>query len=187
MGDMQEVRSLLEQAGLACPTIPESLAARLTKRRHCCYSTRDLPKIPYLVRFYVDETDGPEEYAVLSHDGYGVNTHATQYYLVTVPLRMFLHLRWGGFYMNAEEEALKIRTCFGLADAIVREALSASASTGKFAGGGRLTIVGADTYGSSWSAPGRADQRFEAGSEGVVTALTDALAWLGEPPAGPGP
>lgn len=174
MSDVEKARSLFEQAGLSFPTIPEALAGQLKEREEWRFSTRTLPKIPYDLRFYTEETDGPEEYAVLSHDGHGVNSYAIQYYLVTGPLRMFLHLGWGGAYMDHDREASKIRTCFALADAIVSEVKT----TEKLAPGERLTIVGADFYGSSWSAPRQGPYRYEAGMEGVVQVLSGALAWL---------
>ncbi len=68
-----------------------------------------------------DEAKGPQvhDYAVLSHSGHGVNSYAIQYYLVLGGLRAFLHLGWGGVYMDANATAASIAECFSLADKVV--------------------------------------------------------------------
>jgi hypothetical protein len=59
---------------------------------------------PYNLQYYVHECDEIDvaDYAVLCHSGHGVNSYALQYWIVQGSLRMFLHIRWGGGYMNAE-------------------------------------------------------------------------------------
>lgn len=92
---------------------------------------------------------GVEDYAVLSHAGHGVNSYAIQYYLVHGFLHMFLHLGWGGAYMDAEATAARIRDCFSLADQVVE----ATQGMPGFRAGERLIVVGSDFYGGYWLPP----------------------------------
>ena len=87
---------------------------------------------------------------------------------------MFLHLGWGGVYMNREEEAAKIRACFALADGRVEQA----EVVGKLRGNGRLTVVVSDFYGSYWVAPGRKRTERDESHEALTGVLREATAWL---------
>lgn len=196
MSGMERARRLLQDAGLAFPTIPDELAVKLEERGEWLFSTRTLTMSPYNLQYYVDESDrlnrvrpidqfavlepGDDEwvpgegYAVLCHSGHGVNSYAIQYYLVYGPLRMFLHLGWGGIYMDAETEAAKIAGCFSLADQIVPAVTTAR----PFRTNARLMIVGSDFYGSYWSAPGHRRKSQKARSRGPVEVLTEVLQWL---------
>jgi hypothetical protein len=178
MSDIEKARHLFEEAGLAFPAIPDRVAAGLKEQGNWLFSTRDLKMSPYNLEHYVHESDEPGEYAILSHSGHGVNSYAIQYYLVSGPLRMFLHLGWGGVYMDADAAASKIRECFSLADEIVRAAMAA----GKLAGGERLTIVGSDFYGSYWSAAGQSKQKERRRFKGPAEVLAEVLHWLRIPP-----
>src|SRR5262249_13893454 len=151
MTGIEKARHQFQKAGLAFPTIPEELAAGVKEQGKWLFSTREVKMSPCHLPHYVPEGDGaPRQDALLSHDGYGVNSYAIQYSLVAGPLRMFLHLGWGGVYMEADAAASKIRECFSLADEIVPVAMT----LGKLGAGERLTIVGSDFYGSYWTAPG---------------------------------
>ena len=109
MSDIEKARRLFQESGLAFPTVPDSLAARLRERRRWLFSTRTLKTSPYDLDFYLHEGDSaPAAYAVLAHSGHGVNSYAIQYYLVCGPLRLFLHLAWGGVYTDAAEAAARI-------------------------------------------------------------------------------
>ena len=202
MTDVEKARHLFQEAGLAFPTIPDELAVKLKEHGKWLFSTRKLKMSPYNLQYYVDESDGvnrvrgideftmlsredeespsaaASDYAVLCHSGHGVNSYAIQYYLVRGPLRMFLHLGWGGVYMDADAAASKIRECFALADKIAPEAMRA----GKLAAGERLTIVGSDFYGSYWSAPGQSRQKERGVDKGPAEVLTEVLRWLRNPP-----
>ena len=155
MSVLEKARRLFQEAGLAFPEIPEELAAGLKEQGKWLFSTRDLEMSPYNLDHYVQEGDqAPAAYVVLAHSGHGVNSYAIQYYLVSGPLRLFLHLSWGGVYMDAEAAASKVRECFSQANEIV----AATMASRKFALGERLTIVGSDFYGSYWSVPGQSLQ-----------------------------
>ncbi len=181
MTDIEKARRLFQDEGLAFPTIPEQLAGQLTERGRGVFSTRPVDMSPYNLQHYVDEVDRTqvEDYAVLSHSGHGVNSYAIQYYLVQGYLRMFLHLGWGGIYMDKKEDAATIRDCFSIADQIVRVAQSVES----FPAGEHLTIVGSDFYGSYWLPPGKTRLGKDLDRQGSLDVkpqevLTEALGWL---------
>ncbi len=87
---------------------------------------------------------------------------------------MFLHLGWGGVYMNAENAAAQIEACFTLADKIV---LAAQGSE-KLQEGSDLKIVCSDFYGSYWSAPGVEAKKEDASSRKPEEVLGEVLYWL---------
>lgn len=99
---IEKARSLWRKTGLAFPTIPEELKRALNERGPWLYSTRSLPMSPYNLQYYLEEAELKriKRYAVLAHSGHGVNSYAIQYYLLYKRLRLFLHLGWGGVYME---------------------------------------------------------------------------------------
>jgi hypothetical protein len=153
MTDIEKARRLFQDKGLAFPTIPEQFAGQLKERGQWVFSTRSMEVSPYNLGYYVREVDqtGVEDYAVLSHSGHGVNSYAIQYYLVHGYLRIFLHLGWGGMYMNKKYAETTIHECFSIADRLVR----AAQSVGSFHAGEHLTVVGSTFYGSYWLTPGK--------------------------------
>ncbi len=175
--DLAKARQLFQDAGLTFPAIPDVLASQIKERGEWYFSSRHGKQTsPYLLDVYVrgvDQND-VEDYVVLSHSGHGVNSYAIQYYVVLGPLRMFLHLGWGGVYMDRDVATLEIRNCFSLADNIVPAAL-ASPMLGS---GKSLKIVGSTFYGSYWSAPGREPQHDESHFNTPAAVLSQALAWL---------
>lgn len=194
MTDLEKAKQLFQKAGLVFPAVPQELAVQLKELDNWLFSTREIEMSPYILQHYVHECDPDvhevspastpplfqkpcvDDYAVLSHSGHGVNSYAIQYYLVHGPLRMFLHLGWGGVYADAEEDAAHIRDCFSLADRIVPPALA----VGKLPPGHRLTIVGSDFYGSYWEVSRGSPQK-ESGSsrsKDATEILTEVLNWL---------
>ncbi len=179
MSGLEKARHLFQEAGLAFPKVPDELAAGLKEQGKWLFSTRELKMSPYNLQDYVQESDqAPAAYVVVAHSGHGINSYAIQYYLVSGPLRLFLHLGWGGVYMDAEAAASKIRECFSLADEIVPTAMTSD----KFAANERLIIVGSDFYGSYWSAPGQTRQKERRGEQGPAEVLIEVLRWLKNPP-----
>jgi hypothetical protein len=172
MTDLERARHLFQQAGLAFPTIPGQLAGMLKEQGKWLFSTRELKMSPYNLEYYVQDGDGAPggDYAVLCHSGHGVNSYALQYYLVHDALRMFLHLEWGGVYMDANETAANIRECFSLADEIV----SVVNTTQRLRLTDPLLIVCSDFYGSYWSAPGESRRQ----ADRPLETLAEVLQWL---------
>jgi hypothetical protein len=111
---------------------------------------------------------------MLSHAGHGVNSYAIQYYLVHGSLHMFLHLGWGGAYMDAEATATRIHDCFSVADQVIE----AAQSVHSFRIGDRLTVVGSDFYGGYWLPPEGSPRKKDPGPDGPLEVLTEALDWL---------
>jgi hypothetical protein len=140
------------------------------------FSTRQLEMSPHWLQHYLEEAEGSQvkDYAVLSHSGHGVNSYAIQYYLVHGSLRMFLHLGWGGVYMNPQESAAKVRDCFSMADQVV----TAAQNVGMFQPDEHLTVVGSDFYGSYWMPPGKSRRGEDSGDKGPLQVLTQTLHWL---------
>jgi hypothetical protein len=176
MTDIKKARQLFRDAGLAFPTIPREIAARLKEQGEWLFATRKIETSPYILQHFVSEVDETpvEDYAVLSHSGYGINSYAIQYYLVRGSLRMFLHLGWGGVYMDEKAAAANIRNCFSLADKIVL----AAQGVGRFGAGEYLTVVGSDFYGSYWLPPGETRREKDVGRKDTLEVLTEALHWL---------
>jgi hypothetical protein len=176
MNDIEKARKLFQKAGLAFPAIPKELAARLKEMGEWIFSTREIDMSPYNLQHYIREVDGThvEDYVVLSHSGYGVNSYALQYYLVHGMLEMFLHLSWGGTYMDAKKTSAEIRDCFLMADEIV----PAAQTSVKLQSGARLRIVGSDFYRSYWFIPGKKGSKEDADPRGPTEVLTEALNWL---------
>jgi hypothetical protein len=179
MRNLERARELFTNAGLAFPAIPDELAAQLKERDRWLFSTRELDMSPYNLQNYVHEVDRTQvaDYALLCHSGHGVNSYAIQYYLVHGLLRMFLHLGWGGVYMDVNEDIAKIRDCFSLADQIDATAQCA----GRFRDGEKLTVVGSDFYGSYWSGPGKEHRERKRDSKSPAEVLAEALCWLKTP------
>jgi hypothetical protein len=144
---LENARNTFREAGLAFPQIPEELAVALEEKERWVFSTRDVKMWPYDIDRYVKEScDPPSPYVVLAHAGYGFNSYVIAYYLVFGPLRLFLHLGFGGAYMNEGEDVIKIRECFSLADQI----LEAAKTSGKLFPDECLTVVCSDFYSNYW-------------------------------------
>lgn len=173
---IEKARALWRKAGLAFPTIPEDLARQLKERGSWLFSTRALTVSPYDLQYYLEQAERKrvKGYAVVAHSGHGVNSYAIQYYLLYKWLRLFLHLGWGGVYMDKKAEAAKIRACFSTADKIVAMAVGAS----QFRTAGFLTVVCSDFYESYWLRPGEAPREAAADERKPLGVLTEALAWL---------
>ena len=182
MTGINKARDLFSNAGLAVPTLPEDLAAKLKERDRWVFSTRLIRRSPYDLDYYAHEVQRKQvpDYALLSHSGHGANSYAIQYYLVHGSLRMFLHLAWGGIYTDKEKVAATIGDCFSKADKVVQAMVQDAAL---FQAGEYLTVVGSDFYGSHWMPLCAGRRRKEADRQGSsivmpLEALTEALDWL---------
>lgn len=176
MTDVEKARRLFQETGLAFPKIPEELAARLKEQDKWLFSTREIDMTPYNLQHYVAEVDETwtEDYAILSHSGHGINSYALQYYLVHGSLCMFLHLGWGGVYMDDKVAKADIRKCFSLADEIGLVVQN----TGRLRTGDQLTIVGSDFYGSYWTPPGQSLRAEAEVFKTPAVMLAKVLHWL---------
>jgi hypothetical protein len=105
-----------------------------------------------------------QDYVLLAHSGHGANSYAIQYYLVYDPLRMFLHLAWGGVYMDETQAVAEIRKCFSIADDIV----AASQKMSRLQTGEQLIVVASSFYGSYWQPVGISLEDKEASPESAT-------------------
>lgn len=180
MTDFEKAQQLFHESGLTIPTIPQELANKLKERRAWLFSTRDIEISPYDLQHYIREAEGTQvvDYVILAHSGHGANSYAIQYYLVhktlRLFLRLFLHLAWGGIYMDAGAATSRVRNCLLLADELV----SAAQSNNTILGGDRLTVVGSDFYGSYWSGPRDKPTIGNSDSRDPSEILKRALYWL---------
>jgi hypothetical protein len=179
--DIEKARQLFEDAGLAFPKLPQELAVRLKQLDQWLFSTRPIDVSPYDFEHYVQEAKRTrkEDYAVLAHDGHGINSYAIHYYMVRGPLRMFLQLAWGGVYMDAQAAEAQIRDCFSIADQIV----AAAEKPARLQEGQRLTVAVSDFCGSYWLPPGGSragtgTKRSDPMDLRPLNVLSEALRWL---------
>lgn len=166
-------RKTLSAAGLAFPQLPPEQAGRLTQQKKWQFASRQIEAPPYDLEAYSCEfdTDSPPDYVLLAHDGHGLNSHAIQYYLVQPGLGMFLHMAWGGVYMDNDQAARNIAACFALADRVVDAAAQRAAELRERP----LKVVACDFYGSHWAVGG--DSRGREG-DSPLAVLEQALDWL---------
>lgn len=179
MNGLEKIRSAFLGEGFGFPRIPEELASRLEEQERWHFSSRKETKSPYDIHRYVEESyDPPEPYVLLAHSGYGFNSYVIAYYLVFGPMRLFLHLAWGGAYMDNEANAAEIKKCFSLADEIT----SAANTSGKLFPDEHLIIACSDFYGSHWglSVPER-HRRSNMTHESAPDFLAKILKWLNDP------
>lgn len=166
------------------PPVPKHLGDSLRRISPHEFATRDLPWSPYMVEEWVEaaEREDVADYLVAAHAGHGVNSYAISYFLVLRNLRLFIHIGFGGVYMEAMEARQAISASFKGADELVRAASSAPPLP---AGHKPMTVVATEFYGSRWRAPsGDGDfQRVEvdegplaAGS--VLECIRRAIAWF---------
>lgn len=176
MSTLEKAKTMFREAGLPFPAIPRIFAEQLKERGRWLFSTREIAVSPYNLDHYVREVEGTQidDYAMLAHSGHGANSWAIQYYLVYGSLRLFLHLGWGGVYMDAVADTAKIRKCFAFTDEIV----TAAQNKADLEASGRLTIVASDFYGSYWSAPDMNKRVHKLKSQKPLKVLQDAMNWL---------
>jgi hypothetical protein len=169
---LERARRVFQEAGLSLPTIPNELSVKLKERSKWLFATREVTTSPYDLRHYVQEGEGGrgQDYAILCHSGHGVNSYALQYYLTHGALRMFLHLAWGGIYMDADKSGKDIRECFSLADKLS----AVGGGLQLLQPGDVFLIVGSDFYGSYWQPPGERRRK----AEGPAKALAEAIQWF---------
>lgn len=158
--DAGKLPLLLRKAGLAIPAMPGKLLADPEERGPWSFSTRTLRVSPYNLGYYIQEARARNirDYAVIAHSGHGVNSYAFQYYLVYGAVRVFLHLRWGGVYMDNDA--------------------AATSSGVRFGDGKWLTVVGSDFSESYWLRPGQSCTAEDDDSESPSEVLTAASNWL---------
>jgi hypothetical protein len=175
MTDIDKARSTFQEAGLSFPKVPAPLDGELKEQSKWIFSTCKLKMSPYILDYFVEhDPNARVPYVVLAHSGHGVNSYAIQYYLVTSPLRLFLHLGWGGAYNEAAADVAKIRECFALADEIVEIATGSE----RLANGEVFTVVASDLYRSYWYVGEKKEADNRSTDKRPSKVLNDVLSWL---------
>lgn len=176
MTDIEKAKKLFKDIGISLPTIPPSLATQMKELGEWVFATRKIEFSSYMLDAYVSESNRTDinDYAIISHTGHGTNSYAIQYYLVHGCLRIFLHLGWGGLYMDTDAEIAKVNKCFFLADKIILGVMTAD----HFRSNECLTIVGSDFYGSYWSTQGQNSQKKILHAKDPITVLNEVLIWI---------
>jgi hypothetical protein len=94
-------QDLFKSEQLQPPPVPARLAALLQPVGPSVFATRSLTQSPYDLEHYLLEFEahpGLADYAVVGFDGYGINSWAAHYYLLSEGLALFIQLPWGGAY-----------------------------------------------------------------------------------------
>jgi hypothetical protein len=110
-----QMRQLLEKAGLTAPPVPAPLAEHLTERGKWFYATREIdPGRMYSPPRYAAEVvaDSVQDYAAFAHVGHGINSYEIVYHLVYGRLALFTGTGWGGVYMDNEKSSAAVRDQF---------------------------------------------------------------------------
>lgn len=158
-GDHARLETLLVEAGLAMPPMPETAEARLKERGPGCFSTRTFKESPANLRHFVRKAIGgaSPDYvlvACLSEPPPGPVLH---YYLVQGLLQLFVQVGWGGAGTEPGGATGPARACLTVARELVM-AVPGALYGGLLDPGGRLTVVATDRGDSFWetaSAAGR--------------------------------
>lgn len=168
---LDTAQALFLAEGLPWPPVPPALAAHLQQLKPWTFGTRAAGPDLYDLPAWVAEVEaGPvEDYVIFGHAGYGTNTWALHFYLVSGPLALFVQTAWGGIYTdNAAAEAQLARQ-FAAAAALL------AAPRGRLGPTQRLAVVDAAYHQQAWAALPEAWQP-------DPDPLAAAARWLTQPP-----
>jgi hypothetical protein len=177
-------QTLFATEALPFPPVPGHLTASLSQQGQSWYATRALQSSPYNLEHFLMELDKQPDltdYAVVGFDGYGTNSWAVHYYLVSESLALFIQLPWGGAYTDPEPARADIAAMFEWATQL-QERLQRAGALRKIPKGTRLEVA-ASGFGRSgwrWLRAGRGDApppwTPPAGMRQAILAEVDALA-----------
>jgi len=144
------LESLLAEAGLAVPPLPDGADARLKEREDACFSTRAFKESPINLQHYARKAiaGASPDYVLVARVGQGADSCAMHYFLVQGPLQLFLQLAYGS-PAGRDRSATQINECFTLAHELVA-AVPQALRAGRLPGSGRLTVVASDLVESFW-------------------------------------
>lgn len=150
-GDFARLETLLAEAGLVMPPMPEGASARLKEREEWCFSTRAFKVSPYLLQHFVRKAiDGASpDYVLVAQAGERADPDAMHYFLVRAPLQLFVQIGWGGAHVNREQSVGLVNECFASAHQLVR-GIAEALRHGLLPQRGRMTVVASDLNESFW-------------------------------------
>lgn len=157
------MESLLAEAGLAVPPLPDGADARLKEREDACFSTRAFKESPINLQHYARKAiaGASPDYVLVARVGQGADSCAMHYFLVQGPLQLFLQLACGN-PAGRDRSATQINECFTLAHELVA-AVPQALRAGRLPRSGRLTVVASDLVESFWEASAAAEHANQPG------------------------
>src|SRR5262245_3197191 len=138
-----QARELFAAEDLPFPPVPADLVHTLREVAPSVFSTRPLDASPYSLRFHsfeVPTNPDIQNYPVVGLDGHGINSWAVHYYLVEDALALFVHLSWGGAYVEPDKAPRTIKNVFVWAERLRAEVLRAR-NDGLIPPGWRMLVV----------------------------------------------
>jgi hypothetical protein len=184
--DLLQAKAFLRTAGLSFPALPVELAEKIRERDTGIFATAELAHSPYLVEEYVAEllgSENPDDYAVVAIDGYGIQSWAFHYYLVSGPLALFVRLPWGGVYTDEEAARSEIERVLAWAQSLPQR-LAALKEQGCLTPEQRLLVVLTRRSESRWAWIGQPEaatqEVFWQTSTQMLSRIDEELAHLSE-------
>ena len=180
------MESLLAEAGLAVPPLPDGADARLKEREDACFSTRAFKESPINLQHYARKAiaGASPNYVLVARVGQGADSCAMHYFLVQGPLQVFLQLACGS-QAGQRRATMVVNECFSLAHELVA-AVPRALRAGHIPRAGRITVVGSDLVESFWevaaageraSQPGRPTRGKAQDTRNPRRILEEALRW----------
>lgn len=144
------LETVLSEAGIAMPPLPDGAEARLKERRDACFSTRAFRESPLDLQHFVRKAiaGASPDYVLIARVPQGVGSCVLHYFVVQGPLQIFLQLACGSA-AGRDRSATSANECFGLAHELVA-AVPRALGAGRLSRSGRLTVVGSDLVESFW-------------------------------------
>lgn len=145
-------QALFAAEGLPFPPVPAHLASSLQAQGRGWHASRAVESTPYDLEHFLDEvtaTPDVADYALVGFDGYGTNSWAVHYYLVTRSLALFVQMPWGGAYTDPERARADIAGMFEWA-AKLQSRLQDAQALHAIADGTRLLVCASRVGHAGW-------------------------------------
>ena len=175
---LEQVRTLMLDAGLPMPPVPRQIADQLHRPDSASYfTTRESAPGPWDLMWFLQEVENktPAQYLVLGIDGHGVESAATHFYLVEDDLAIFHQSQLASPYHPEPEDTLADQ--YDLI-AIMAVAISQAKEKGYLPDDSRIVIARPGNLPPAWGiqpAPGKPVDWQE-----TTDPLLDVSDWLNE-------
>jgi hypothetical protein len=150
---LDTLEEFFRTAGLPQPYVPAELAPQVQVLSEGQFGTRPGPS-PYFCDWYLRELQSqqPAEYLLAGHAGYGANSWAVNYYLVTDHAALLLQYFWGGAFVDGVAAVDRISQAFARVPQLL-SAVAAARRSGRLGADERLLVAAADTLpeGHGWA------------------------------------
>lgn len=137
-------RAEFAEAGLMFPELPPGLRNQLVRRGPWFSSTSPVDVAPFDFMNFVRSRiiHGCPEFALIGHDGHGINSWALHYAVVNGPVALFVQRSWGGA-LDDGSEAASVNEGFARVGRLLNVA--------EGAGPPRIVVVDSDLHGAFWA------------------------------------